>query len=596
MKSSLYKLKIFLITAFALILPVVLCCSMLHFRNQNDLKAYTSGNIQLTLETNASIIQGKLDSLDDASTLLQISLAQRPYIMDYDEVSSINLYRASSAPFKVHTSLVTDTYSIDGFNKYYLYFPRKNLLLVSGMSMFEDVASNRMDCHAIPVGRWDVSTPYTNVVSNPMTGQFSNEKNMSRNYHLVDTKGDNIILTTNVKEQYINRLITAGLQIQPSYAVILDAHGVPLSSNDQNEIGHSLPHYLDMWSVINSENTNDRFTEVTIDNQNYLLNWHYSAENDWYYVTATASSAVLQGSSTIYGLLFVLVPILLVISFLLTMYYSRTLRRSTLRLTRALDSLARMEMDPDLGTPPCKELKNVYAAFEEMTATLQKHFLEAEQQSNARKNDTIRMLQTEINPHMLYNSLESVYSIARINKQDEIASLVMALSRFYRIALSGGKRTVSLAEAFELASQFITVQNIRVGNKILFEHDIPEEMRDLVVPKFLLQPLVENAILHGFKNKRDQWRISITATRGEDYAEIVVRDNGIGISEADVARINERMNVFDFQETGKNKGYALRNLNYQTKLEFGQRSGIHLTSTYGEGTSAIVRLYFDKDN
>jgi len=203
---------------------------------------------------------------------------------------------------------------------------------------------------------------------------------------------------------------------------------------------------------------------------------------------------------------------------------------------------------------------------------------------------TIQMLQTEINPHMLYNSLESIYSIAKINQQEEIANLVMALSRFFRIALSGGKHLVPFREAFELAKQYVTVQNIRLNYKILFTYDIPENIYDLNVPKFLLQPVIENCIIHGFQNKRGEWHINLSVNEEGDWVVLTVRDNGIGIHDSTLARLNKRVENFNFEDSAMGKGYALRNLNYQIKLKFGEESGIRLNSVYGEYTEVVIRL------
>lgn len=203
---------------------------------------------------------------------------------------------------------------------------------------------------------------------------------------------------------------------------------------------------------------------------------------------------------------------------------------------------------------------------------------------------TIQMLQTELDPHMLYNSLESAYSIAKINKQEEIAQLVMALSKFFRIAVSGGKRIVTFREAFELSKQYIIVQNVRVNNKITFVYDIDPEVEELAVPKFLLQPLVENAVIHGFRNKSDKWKIEITALKEKDCVQITVKDDGIGMSEMELEKLNEKICDNTFENSMGNKGYALRNLNYQIQLQYGERSGLTIRSTYGEGTTAVIRL------
>ena len=112
-----------------------------------------------------------------------------------------------------------------------------------------------------------------------------------------------------------------------------------------------------------------------------------------------------------------------------------------------------------------------------------------------------------------------------------------------------------------------------------------------MVPKFLLQPLVENAVVHGFKNKSDEWKIHIEAVRKEDVVQITVTDNGIGMSEMELVKLNEKIKEPIFENSVGNKGYALRNLNYQLQLKYGEHSGVTIWSTYGEGTKAVIQLY-----
>ena len=145
-------------------------------------------------------------------------------------------------------------------------------------------------------------------------------------------------------------------------------------------------------------------------------------------------------------------------------------------------------------------------------------------------------------------------------------------------------------EAFELSKQYIIVQNVRVNNKITFVYDIDPEVEELAVPKFLLQPLVENAVIHGFRNKSDKWKIEITALKEKDCVQITVKDDGIGMSEMELEKLNEKICDNTFENSMGNKGYALRNLNYQIQLQYGERSGLTIRSTYGEGTTAVIRL------
>ncbi len=591
MKITALRVRLFLFITIALVVPVLICCILLFSSTQNTLKENTSRNIQETLVANSQNIEAKLDVMDSASTSLQIALAKNPAVVDPTlNVTESQLFQVAQYPATVHSSLIEDTYSIGGFNHFYLYFPSRFLLLVSKMSTFDNVNSNVLDCHFLPPDKWGVSTPYENVICNPTVGKKITERNISKNFIMEDNEGNDIILTTNVEEQYINQLLTSGLHIKPSHAIIMDPHGDLVSSMDEREIGHSLPQYRTMLSVIDN-NKESGYSEVTLNGKVHLLNWVYSPLNEWYYVVSTDASSVLEDIASIFTTMLIIGCCMLVLALGITAFLAGSVHKPLAQLSTAMTEIKHGNFDIKLPEKSSDEFSGVNQGFNEMADEISSLMNNISEEQTSKAMATIQMLQAEINPHMLYNSLESLYSIAKINQQDEIASLVMALSRFFRIALSGGKRSVPFREAFELANQYVTVQNIRLDYKISFTYDIPKHVYDLSVPKFLLQPVLENAILHGFQNRRGEWKIDISVREEGDWVIIVVRDNGIGIHETTLDMLNRRMRDFNFEDNTTSKGYALRNLNYQIKFKFGETSGIHLNSVYGEYTEAVIRLH-----
>ncbi len=539
---------------------------------------------------NFNNIESKLDVMDGASTSLQIALAKIPEIIDpHLDVTESELFEATQSPATVHSSLIVDTYSIGGFNHFYLYLPSRSILLVSRMSTFSNVNSNVLDCHFLPRYKWGVSTPYEHMISNPTVGETIKEKNISKNFYMEDNDSNELILTTNVKEQYINQLLVSGLQITPSYAVIMDKHGNLISSMSDEEIGQSLPQYRHMLAAI-GDGYEPENHEISIGGKSYLFNWIYSQGNEWYYIISTDADSIVEGIAPIFNTMLIISLCLLVLSVGITLLLTHSMSHPLKQVSMAMTEIKNGNFDVKLTEKPNAEFESIYSGFNEMAGEISSLINDVSEEQNRKTIATIQMLQTEINPHMLYNSLESLYSIAKINHQEEISNLVMALSRFFRIALSGGKHSVPFREAFELANQYVTVQNIRLNYKISFTYNIPDSIYDLSVPKFLLQPVIENSILHGFQNKRGEWRINISVHEEDNWIIIIVRDNGIGIHDATLDRLNRRMEDFNFEDNTSAKGYALRNLNYQIKLKFGESSGISLNSVYGEYTEAVIRL------
>lgn len=592
MRINKFRIRLFVLISIFLVVPVISCCIILFSNTENTVKTYASNNMDATLKENVQNIESKLDVLDSASTSLLLNLAKIPEVTDDTlAIDSADIFRSTQYTFTVSSSLILDTYTINGFNNFYLYFPKKSLLIVSKMSFFDDINYNTMDCLFILENSWGVSNSYTNLVCNPILGKHMTARNISKNYTLSNEKNpkEDIILTANLEENYICDQLSFGFQFKPNSAIIIDSHGNVLSSLDKSEIGDSVPAYHQMLAEISKSNAAD-YHELTINGTSYMLNWEYSPENDWYYITALDVKLVTNSISSILNSMFIMIVGLLFISLIITAILVHFITFPLNSLTNAMKEMKNKNFKIQLAVDQGDEFEVIYSGFNEMVKEIDSLVHTITEKNNLNTETHIRLLQSEINPHMLYNSLESLYSMAKINKQDEISDLVMALSKFFRISLSGGKRLVPFREAFELANQYIIVQNIRLNYKINFEHDISEAFFNILTPKFLLQPIVENAFQYGFKNRRETCCLTINASQDEDFIKIIVWDNGIGIHESDLNRLNKHINNFDFEDTVTRKGYALRNINYQLKLEFGDAYGLSLESIYGEYTRVTMKI------
>ncbi|HIS32518.1 MAG TPA: sensor histidine kinase [Candidatus Limivivens intestinipullorum] len=201
------------------------------------------------------------------------------------------------------------------------------------------------------------------------------------------------------------------------------------------------------------------------------------------------------------------------------------------------------------------------------------------------KNAELKALQSQINPHFLYNTLDLINWLAYGGKTDMIHTAVISLSKYYRLVLNKGRDTLSLREELLHVSYYIKIQDIRYPGRLQYEETVPEELKDCAVPKIILQPLVENAILHGIWEKKDK-RGSIRI-RGRQEAGSVfldVEDDGRGMDEETLRRI----------QSGKipssGSGYGVRNVHARLQLMFGAEYGLTFQSKEGLGTCVTVKI------
>lgn len=195
------------------------------------------------------------------------------------------------------------------------------------------------------------------------------------------------------------------------------------------------------------------------------------------------------------------------------------------------------------------------------------------------------LLQSQINPHFLYNTLDAIIWLAEAGEQKKVVSMVRSLSEFFRTSLNRGKDIIPVKEEVLHVRSYLEIQQVRYQDILNYEIDVPEELGRYMIPKITIQPLVENALYHGIKNKRGSGTIHIRGRRQEGLLVIEIEDDGIGISKERLWQVNDgiRKKVL----TGKDI-YGLYNVNERIRLNFGEEYGINIESNYGEGT--VVRI------
>ena len=197
------------------------------------------------------------------------------------------------------------------------------------------------------------------------------------------------------------------------------------------------------------------------------------------------------------------------------------------------------------------------------------------------------LLQSQINPHFLYNTLDAIVWSAEAGNQKQVVSMVGNLSDFFRLSLNKGKENVLIREELQHVRSYLEIQHIRYQDTLTFEINVPEEFNEYKIPKLTIQPIVENALYHGIKNKRGGGKITIYAEEKRDHFTIVVEDTGKGMDEE---RLRQVRKAIRDGTPEKNVVYGLYNVNERIRLNFGEGYGIHLESVLNKGTRVRIRL------
>jgi two-component system sensor histidine kinase YesM len=197
------------------------------------------------------------------------------------------------------------------------------------------------------------------------------------------------------------------------------------------------------------------------------------------------------------------------------------------------------------------------------------------------------LLQAQINPHFLYNTLDAIVWSAEAGNQKQVIQMVGSLSDFFRTSLNRGKEIVTVREDLQHVRSYLEIQQVRYRDILDYEILVPEELYAYRVPKITLQPLVENALYHGIKNKRGGGKITLRGHEDKNAFYIEVSDDGIGMTEERLESVRKGLSE---QSPAEQELYGLYNVNERIRLNFGDEYGLQIASEYEKGTVVVVRL------
>ncbi|MCR5656380.1 MAG: sensor histidine kinase [Butyrivibrio sp.] len=197
------------------------------------------------------------------------------------------------------------------------------------------------------------------------------------------------------------------------------------------------------------------------------------------------------------------------------------------------------------------------------------------------------VLQAQINPHFLYNTLDAIVWSAEAGNQRQVVKMVGSLSDFFRSSLNKGKEIVTIKEEIQHVRSYLEIQQIRYQDILSYQLEVSEDLYPYHIPKITIQPIIENALYHGIKNKRGGGMIRVTGNIHDDMIEIIVADNGMGMEEGRLQAVRESLS---HEKPEHSAIYGMYNVNERIKLEFGEEYGLSVDSKYGYGTTVTITL------
>ena len=403
-------------------------------------------------------------------------------------------------------------------------------------------------------------------------------------------------------------------------AIIADVASIPWIDSLQAETTSTRFYLLDRNGMVFASDESDRLAEnpeilgsvggrtddpvpVTIDGVRYIAQVSELDDIDGRIVGLTPLSELLSDVIMIRTIMIVVLSVAIVLITLLLVIVARNILVPITGVTAFINRIKNedirgIEDRLEVGgyteiITMAEELNSMLDQISELTERLIAANTRIYETELVKKHTEVAMLQSQINPHFLYNTLESVKGMALEAGATRVVDMTKALGRIFKYAIKADE-VVSLAEELEILKAYIFIQQIRFRDRFAAEHSVTEQALACMIPKMILQPLVENAVTHGLEMKKRGGRIEISATLTADGAlDIRVIDNGDGIEGVDldrlIAALGKPENADDLRTMGK-RPIGLRNVQSRIQLLYGEEYGVTITSAPGAGTTVAVRL------
>lgn len=388
------------------------------------------------------------------------------------------------------------------------------------------------------------------------------------------------VVSISISEDYICQLYQGSLSELEGTHMLIAPGGKIISATDKELLGTTYEEY----DRIKDDVVGDQgHLTISVHNRNYIVLYQKSESYDWYLTSVIPESQFLN--SSMISLVIIIICIALCILF--GIIFGMIMKRSLLNPLRVLaDTMANKHtIDSEKMENQYKknEIGILYKAFSQMETNLDNMIQKNYISEICRKEAELQTLFSQINPHFLYNTMDSIYWLAIQNKDYEVADQISKFSDIFRHSLSVGNEMVSISSEIEFIRKYVDIMKIQTSNPIILEVEIDEELQKKRIPRLLLQPLVENIFTHGIcEQKREGW-ILLSAEVTDGKLCIMVTDNGVGTDENEIRKELENPRL-------SKKAFALKNVDKRIRLIYGEAYGLEFHSNYGEGTTVIIIL------
>jgi two-component system sensor histidine kinase YesM len=588
-----FQIKHRLLSSFLLlsVVPLVIVALFSFWYSYADARekiGYYSLQLTNQMQMNADQVLADYDQI--ANTIMKSDLIQNEFKTLVTK-SELERYAVDEKLDKLLSSHMVNKYDIDGITV--MHVDGRYRMFVGNRMVPREYKNTQLFTQSLTnTGRALWLPPHYNEVAEVFR---TSEKVITYSSPLKDRwSGHDIgVIAIAIKPQSLAKLFKGQDFLQNGEAFILDENGTYIYNRNERLWGVSVEDLKLSQSIFKpsgSTATSRSYFDYEANGNKFLVSYTLLNSNHWAIVSMVPYAELMKKTNLILQFTVMIIVLFLLFAVYISLTVSSSISNAIQGLMSSFRQVEKGDFHIEVDRSGKDEVMKLNIMYKRMVERLNQLINELYRTKLMNKEVQIQALKAQINPHFLYNTLETISSIARMRQVREISDMTRALSAMFRYSIKGEHDFVTLRAEIDNIENYMSILKIRFGSKISLELDIPEFLYDAKMLKFMLQPIVENAVRHGIEMKKGSGIVKITALQEDDLLYIRIRDNGLGIAEEKLrelrGKLEQDLEIYDFGM----KGIGLLNVKDRLRLYYREHQRFAIDSIQGEGTVITIGI------
>jgi two-component system sensor histidine kinase YesM len=575
------KYRLLLYFLFLVILPTSIISVTIYNESYRTITENINISVQKNLKMVETVLLKKFEEMDGVAEsiylnpdMLDILSADHPIdqVATVNELANLNKiidgYSVTGGP---QTQFVPKLYMLDR-PEYLQYNFSRNVLTIS------QIEQEKWYGNLPPKARYSIVGLYARTSSNGTSYTIKLAKRLfGLNNMIIPYVG---LLTIDADIDDFNNML---IQLKPSEhssIVIMDSTANVIVSPDLSLLNHSLAAAPYIQTILNQHNKTGSFGE-SIQGESMLVSYRQIGSLGWTLVSVSPITDLNGKLISFRKVMYAVLALCMILAFIIALLLSGNITNPIRKFIKSMSYAQEGNFDIQIQYKRKDEFTYLFSEYNKMILQIKELINKLYISEVKKKEAELKALQAQINPHFLYNTLDSINWIALRHNVPDISQMVNSLSDFFRYSLSKGRSIIPIEDEFKQVESYLSIQQVRFKERLEYSIDVEPEVYGHYTVKLILQPLVENSLLHGIEKRRGKGSIAIRAYKAEDQIVIEISDNGIG---ADVSELNAMLQ----NDNGSGKSFGMLNVDQRIVQVFGEGWGIRYKEQEGPGITVTV--------